>query len=164
MARTYELLKSSTLASPAANIQLTSISQSYTDLVLCINAAADASGQIFISNGNTTYTIGFRGINPSTSTYYVYTSVTQLAPFSNFTLTTNQAQAVQGMVNYFNYTAGAASRSQAYLSIMGTSNDNATMSASTATTNASVSTITIDANGKNFVTGTRVRLYGILRA
>lgn len=167
MAQTYELLKSTTLTGSASTITLSSIPQTYTDLVLEFTTVQTGAGQVFFSASANPVQVGLVSTSPTTSSQFSY-STTQWAPFSNYNLSTTANSPTVAVINIFNYRADFSSRLQVWLSHIGHTIGNTTgrlvLSASESTSNGSISTISFDGNGQQFITGTRVRLYGILRA
>lgn len=173
MAKTYETIATTTLSTAASNVTFTSISNTYTDLVLVINVLANV--------GNPTdYGIGLQ-VNGDTGTNYsdiwFYGNGTSAVPNSrtNSTMindiqgagyfsTTSPNVAVINLMNYSNTTT--------YKTILSRGN-NPSGGGGTATTEvttglwrstAAITSVKVFAQAGNFGSGTIATLYGIKAA
>ena len=164
MPATYEPIATTTLGSAAASVTFSSISGSYTDLVLVVNGT-------WTGSGNSSF--GFTVNNDTASNYSItglYGDGSSAASYK----TTNQPQATNGQINpsnngttifqFMNY-----SNSTTYKSILSRSGiaSNITLTGIALWRNTSaINLITLgyfDTAG-NFATGSTFTLYGIAAA
>jgi hypothetical protein len=164
MAATYELLKSATLTSTSTTISLTSIPQTYTDLVVIFTASQNDTGQVFMgsttSNPSQVILGGVAAISSFNTTY----QTTQWAPYSNYTVGTSPSKPLMAIVNIFNYKGGISGRYVIWQNIIGNVDTRTVISTSSNGDSSGVTAINFDGNTASFITGTTVRIYGILRA
>lgn len=165
MAATYELLKSASLTSSASSISLSSIPQTYTDLVLVFSTAqTSAFGQVFMgSTSSNPVQIGLTANSPTSAGYTAY-STTQWAPFFNSNVGDLTSRPTQGIINIFSYCNPTSAKNVIWLNQVGNNNLRAVFSVSENADSTDLTSIVFDGNGQQFLAGTRVRLYGILRA
>ena len=166
MAATYEPIATATLSSSASTIDFTSISSSYTDLVLILNTIATTGGtQIMhcrVGNGSldtgSNYSDTFITGDGSTASSGRNTSVT-----STTNLVISSAQWCNTILNFQNY-----SNTTTYKSILGRSNIagwGLRQGVSLWRSTSAINIIQIFADGgANFATGTQATLYGIAAA
>ena len=160
-----KLIESKTLATAAASIEFTSIPQTYTDLVLLISARTDFStgavqGLISFnsdtSNFSSRYLLG-SGSAASSGTLARYIGQSQPSTYTANTFTNKS-------VYIPNYTS---STSKSY-SVDSVEENNATLAyqdivAGLWTGTSAISSIQIGLSGGNYVAGSTISLYGILK-
>ena len=164
MTATYEKIATTTLGSSASNIEFTSISGSYTDIVLVVNAKS-VSGGVDLSmqvNGDT-------GSNYSKTNLYgdgssaVSSRVTNqtsfgvnLAGYVNSTFVSNQ---IVQLMNYSNSTTYKTFLSRANNANVGTDAITGLWRST-----AAITSIKLLVSGDNFASGTMATIYGIKAA
>lgn len=164
MAITYVPIASTVLTTTAANVTISSIPQTFTDLVLRISARSDSASVAFTGS---IYTNSASGVNSYTYVNATSTPASARASNQNIPYWVTGSTAVANNfstseVYLPNYTSTAIKQ----MSIHGTVSDNAgsggdqAMIAGRANDTAAVTSITIDVSG-NFVAGSQFHLYGI---
>ena len=164
MAETYEKIESVTLGSSQASVTFSSISGSYTDLVIVTNVKSTSTGNMIMRfNGNSSAVYsetrligdGSSGISDRLSNFNeIYTDSYGYFDGSNF----NQAKIIN-IMNYSNTTTFKtclirSNRTQTGLdAIVG-------LYRST----SAITSVFLSGNGLNFVAGSTFNLYGILKA
>ena len=169
MANTYTLIASNTLGSSAASVTFSSIPSTYTDLVLKVSARNSRTT-------NTTSLIRIR-LNSNSGTVY---SFTRLAGDGSSASSANGSAETYGQSDFIStnlatsntfgngeiYIPNYAGSSKKQISSFGVSETNATTqsmgtSAILADITSAITSITVDANTFNFVSGSSFWLYGI---
>jgi hypothetical protein len=170
MALTYEKIATNTLGSAAASVTFSSISGSYTDLVLVVSGAmASGSG-----------TFAFWQANGDTATNYSYTTLHGVSSSAYSDRVTNSSQPTLNYYSDMSTTLGQSVMVATWLNYSNTTtfkttlvrSGNATGSAYPGTSaivgmwrsTAAITSLAIKANGVNFATGSTFTLYGIKSA
>ena len=170
MANTYTLISSNTLSSSAASVTFSSIPSTYTDLVLRVSARTDESAvkttmKVNINNDTTSG-------NYSSTTLYTQngTTVTSIRNNTATYLYPYYADGATATSNTFNsfelYIPSYTASQKKPLSASIAREDNTTAVDLGVVANlwqgtAAVSSLQLDANGTNFVSGSSFYLYGI---
>ena len=163
MTATYEKIATSTLGSAAASISFTSISGSYTDLVIVLNGSitsASAFFQIQMGNGSVDTT----GSNYSATRLYGNGTAassdryTSSQPAFAFGITgTNQSNAIIQINNYSNTTTFKTT-----LVRFSQPNGDVGTAAQLWRSTVAITAVTL-VGGANFSSGTTATIYGILK-
>ena len=170
MANTYTLISSNTLSSTAATVTLSSIPNTYTDLVLQVSArgnSANPNANILFTFNNDTASnyssLSARGDGPSTVDLYTISG----------TVTTNfdRVPADSSTANVFGtgelyIVSYGASRTKAMTTFFSTEINDSTgftigQSAHSWSNSAAISSITMELGSGSFVSGSTFYLYGI---
>ena len=161
MANTYEKIATTTLGSAAATITFSSISGSYTDLVLVLagknDVAANRAVRLrFNSDSGSNYSYTYIQGDGSSSTTTRASSSTEMQ-FGNFT--GEQTVSIINVQNYSNTTTYKTA-------ITRTSVPNTVVQAFTGLwrNTAAITRIDLTLNADNFNTGCVATIYGILKA
>lgn len=156
--QTYFPIANTTLSSAAASYTFSSISGSYTDLVLVIGGtlSADISAGIYF-NGDT-------GTNYSTTRMYGNGSSAASSTSGNenkISITTGTGNVISTyIINIMNY-----ANTTTYKTIIGrAAQDSSSARAGLWRSTSAITSVTIIANGGNIASGTVLTLYGIAAA
>jgi len=141
MPSTYEPLATTTLGSNQASVTFSSVSSSYTDLVLVCNAIITTGGDNFVIN-----------FNSDTSTNYSVTRLTGNSSSATSSRATNQTVLQCAGVG--------TTRQNIIIHMLGYSNSNTYSWRN----NAAINNILISTSGSTFATGSIFSLYGIKAA
>jgi hypothetical protein len=170
MPSTYTLISSNVLSSSAASVTFSSISSTYTDLVLRISGRSDDSAnpqgsiRLYI-NGNTSSVYSFTRLTGNGSTAATYTSGSGTELFFTFGLSTAQStSSTFGSAEIYipNY-AGSTNKPMSGIQAMETNNPTAFMGATAGLTRitSAITSIEVALNAGNYVSGSSFYLYGI---
>jgi hypothetical protein len=160
MPSTYEPLATTTLGSNQASVTFSSVSSSYTDLVLVCNAIITTGGDNFVIN-----------FNSDTSTNYSVTRLTGNSSSATSSRATNQTVLQCAGVgttrqNIIIHMLGY-SNSNTYKTVLTRYNDaggTVAMNINSWRNNAAINNILISTSGSTFATGSIFSLYGIKAA
>jgi len=163
MAKTYEPIATTTLGSAQASYTFSSISGSYTDLILVINGGTTTNNQFRINVGNGSIDTG---ANYSGTQIYGYSSTIGSAretsasnPYVGVTSTSNSTHIIQFM-NYSNTTTYKSWINKG--GDLGQSQYDASVYLWRST--SAINTIQINTNAGSISSGTTLTLYGIKAA
>ena len=165
MATTYEPIATTTLSSAAATVEFTSISGSYTDLVLVIDTAMSSSGATVYIRVNSD-----SGSNYSTTTLYGNGTSALSARLSNSTngmmvgtydgFSTERLNAICHFMNYANTTTY-----KSMVNRFNQSNKSTDANVSLWRSTSAITTILVRNNSsQTFASGSTFTLYGIKAA
>jgi len=162
MAKTYEPIATTTLGSATNTTTFSSISGSYTDLILVVGAIATGDLQINCRvNGDTgtNYSTTYLAGNGTSAASSRQSNATFMGTDYYFSLTTNGGATILQFQNYSNSTTYKTMLSRSNAADKGT---NATVSLWRNT--AAITSITLYTTANNFNTGSTFTLYGIKAA
>ena len=158
---TYVALATQTLGSAAASVTFSSISGTYTDLILVYNGSYSAAGQISLQfNGDTATNYSDTNIDGNGTTASSARDTSRTAMYMGYSGTTGGNMAILQIMNYSNTTTykTALSRNN---NAGGNVNSNVGLWRST----AAITSIVVSCyNAVNFATGSTFTLYGIAAA
>jgi hypothetical protein len=162
MPSTYEPIATQTLGSSAASITFSSISASYTDLVMVFSGSATATSYIsYQYNGDTgsNYSVTLLRGNGSAASSSRYSSITEIYTAISATNTTDINNVILHIQNYSNTTTYKTSLSRA---------NNAAVSTEAGVglwrSTAAINSLKVLSPTNNFATGSTFTLYGIKAA
>ena len=165
---TYDLLDSVTLASSAASVTFSSISQDYGDLIIVWD-------KFFRAGSNQINTlVAFNGDSSNYSTVYMYGNGSSAASSSSTAqqrlawgsiYAPSSTNSTQGVVQIMDYSATDKHKTTLMrANVIGTNGFGALASASRWASTAAVTSITISSSIDQFAAGATVHLYGIAKA
>jgi hypothetical protein len=163
MAKTYEPIATTTLASAAASYTFSSISQSYTDLILIsttTNDSVDYSLAIKL-NGDTTGTLYSRTILSGNGTAAASSRGTSEVAYYPL-YSANLAYPAFALVNFLNYSNTTTYKT--FLSRGNVTQANVYATVGLRRSTEAISTIAISPTAGNFAIGSTFTLYGIKAA
>ena len=161
MAITYEPIATTTLGSAAASVTFSSISGSYTDLVIIVNATGSGAAlnpQIQF-NGDTAsnYSLTWLYGNGSTAVSGRYSN--QTSAFFGYMTTTEPATYILQVQNYSNTTTNKST-----LFRWNATNTELGAGVALYRSTAAITSITLKTSANNFASGSTFTLYGIASA
>jgi hypothetical protein len=152
---TYELIESVTLATTASSVTFSSITQSYSDLVLVANQLHGADGYTFLRfNGDATssYSLVLMRGNGSSA-------------FSSSTTTTQFEINQSAYTSFFNIVQimgySETDKNKSILSRGDNSAENAIAYAARWANNAAITSISVNAGGSSYISGSTFKIFGI---
>lgn len=170
MPATYEPIANTTLTGTAATISFTSISSSYTDLVLIIDGKMDSSGGTIYMTMNSDTGSNYNGITlggaaTNTNTKYNFYNGTQGVPLAGYNGLNASGFFIIADINNYSATQGY----KTVMSHAGNPSTNAPGSIETLVgtwkSSSAITSLTIQRNsGGNFATGTTATLFQITAA
>lgn len=168
MPKTYTPIARTTLSSAAATVTFSSISGSYTDLILVVNCGASSAGVThdfrFNSDSGTNYSLTDLYGNGSTAASSRASNQTK-GSFAYFVVADSPVEhnAILHIMNYSNTTTFKTALSR---SNRGSANNfpGAEAIVNLWRSTAAITSITLLPNAGNFVAGSTFTLYGILAA
>ena len=163
MTATYEKIATTTLGSAQATVEFTSISQSYTDLILVTNTGISTAADhaIFMQVGNNSYDTG----SNYSSTYMFGTGSTAVSGRESnatraLTMRTTSTLIGNGFVHCMNYSNTTTNKT--FLSRGNTSDGMTVAYVNLWRSTSAINRIKLtDETGANFLTGSTFTLYGI---
>jgi hypothetical protein len=158
MPKTYEPISTQTLGTATATITLSSIPQTYTDLVLVVSGKTTIDGNtkiIFNSDSSSIYS--------STNLFGDGSTATSSRIANGTTLFLGGISTVQGtnIIQIFNY-----SNTTTFKSVIARTNSDTfvQLRVGLSRSTTAITSITLTTDGTNFLTGTTFTLYGIKAA
>lgn len=164
MTTTYIPLATTTLASATNTVTFSSISSSYTDLVLVINYQA-SGGAVYAQyrlNGDSGSNYRRNVISGNGSTAGNYNSGSESYMYAANTIYAGSGQWATLISNFNNYSNTTTNKTAIHRFSEATIGTEATISSWNST--AAINSITINTNGNNFGIGSTFSLYGIASA
>ncbi len=165
---TMQLIETKTLGTAAASIEFTSIPQTYTDLTLLLSLRGSGTGA-----SDTAINMWFNGVTTNRSSRTLYANGSSASSFTDgpigFYGLVNSGMTANTFCNSLLYIPNYAGATNKSVSIDSTGENNATRSDMSLTaglwsSTAAITQVTIAPYGAfNFVTGSSISLYGILK-
>ena len=166
MAATYEPIATTTLGSNAASISFTSISGSYTDLVLVSTAKVSIAEYLRLQVGNgsvdtgSNYSATVLAGNGSSALSYRYSNITNMPIHIQSALSTTEYNiTITQLENYSNTTTYKTVINRSGLAASSTE-----ASVSLWRSTSAINTIKVYVENQNLASGSTFTLYGILAA
>lgn len=157
---TYTTLATTTLGSNASDVTFSSISGSYTDLVVVINGYMTVDDNVFLqfnSDTGSNYSVTYIYGNGTSATSTRNSNQTQMQ--LGGILTTSSGVAIYSIQNYSNTTTN-----KTVLARTGHASGGTQARVGLWRSTAAITTVKIGATSGNFVSGTTFSLYGIAAA
>lgn len=159
---TYDLIQSSTVASPVTTINFNTILQSYKDLVLVVNARANtlAGGKLLLKLNNDSSSIySEMSMFADSSNFGAYSKIDPQFVFSDKSYYTNTDSTI-AVINFFDYSA--TDRSKGFIARLGSGGTQVFTASGKWASNTAITSISVSSNtGTSFAPGSTFDLYGI---
>ena len=164
---TYTPIQTTTLASPAASVTLSSISTAYTDLIVIVNTYLSGNNYSTLAVGNNGIDTG---TNLSATWLYGYgASTSGSTRYSNaanifFDWQGNDQGFGTSIINFQNYSNTSTYKTFLYRDNATNTHGEVTSGVGLWRSTSALNTIKFTAGGVNFVTGSTFTIYGIQAA
>jgi hypothetical protein len=162
MPKTYEPIFTTTLVSTEASVVLSSIPQTYTDLILITQGTSTGASQLMMQfNGvsTTIYSATILGGTGSATSAVTYTNATSMQLGYADYFTSSQTLAITHIMSYANTT-----NNKTVLSKTGNAAVGVGVSVGLSRSTSAVTSITVFPQGSSWASGTTFTLYGIKAA